>query len=34
MIGRIAPGSVLAVKINPAKPSNMVIDWQAVPASG
>jgi hypothetical protein len=30
-VGRLAPGSVLAIKVDPAKPSDMVIDWQAVP---
>lgn len=25
----LKPGSVLAVKVNPAKPTNFVIDWNA-----
>jgi hypothetical protein len=33
MLGQIAPGAVFPVKIDPADPSNVVIEWQGAPAA-
>lgn len=34
MLGRLSSGMPLAVRVDPADPSNVVIDWQAVPSVG